>query len=226
MVRAASRGSIVSLVVLLPFIFWFAWRSKTHLRTIAVAVAALIAVPFVVEWALEAGTDLSHYLGSLDGVANGESAIGRYTVMTDAWNQFLENPVWGSSLVERNSLIYPHNFVVESFMATGIFGGLAFCYVVLHSVWKALRLLQRDAINGWMALLYLQALIGGMLSGALYYAPAFWALLGIVIASEVSANTPVEDACEFDSQTALTDEGSLTLQRPQGATVTQSLPLP
>ena len=98
-------------------------------------------------------------------------------------------------------------------MATGILGGIAFCCVVIHSVWKALRLLRRDPVNGWMALLYLQALIGGMLSGALYYAPAFWALLGIVIASEVPADNRVIDSpSEPDAQSAPVDAGSLVLR--------------
>ena len=108
-VRAASRGSIVSLGVLLPLLLWFAWQKRTRLRTVVVGVAALAAVPFVVEWALAAGTDLSLYLGSLETVLSGESATSRYTLMADAWSQFLDNPIWGSSLVERNSLFYPHN---------------------------------------------------------------------------------------------------------------------
>lgn len=71
-------------------------------------------------------------------------------------------------------------------MATGLIGGLAFCLVVAFCVGRCFRCLRHDPRLSWVALLFLQTLLGGLFSGALYSAPAFWSLLGIVLAVKPS----------------------------------------
>jgi hypothetical protein len=206
---AASRGALVALSLLLPVVLWSGWRKGARLWVVLVAGTSVAAIlPFIINSALAAGTDLSLYLGSVEAVVNADSAISRYAVIADAWKQFLEHPILGSSLVERNSLFYPHNYVVESFMATGLLGGLSFCFVAVSAIHKSLRLLLRYPAMAWTAVLFLQTLIGGMFSGTLYFAPLFWGLLGVVLVARIPTDQswqmePVEIEMTTDVDSAL-----------------------
>ena len=98
---------------------------------------------------------------------------------SDAWGQFLENPIFGSAVVEMNSRTYPHNMVVESFMAIGLIGGLLFSTILLVSIGFSLKLILQRSQSSWLAMLFIQTAIGCQFSGSLSFDPFFWAMLGV-----------------------------------------------
>ena len=105
-------------------------------------------------------------------------ASDRLELLSDSWDQFLEAPVLGSGLEESNRRDYPHNVVVESFMATGLVGGVAFLLIIISAAWVAVRAIFTGAPHGWLALICLQYLIGAQVSGSLWGNTVMWSLIG------------------------------------------------
>jgi O-antigen ligase len=88
-------------------------------------------------------------------------------------------------MVERNALFYPHNVIVEAFMATGTFGGTAFLLLVLIALYRAIRMIRLDPIMAWVPICFLQQLIGAMFSGGLYSNVPLWGMMGIMLGSDL-----------------------------------------
>lgn len=84
---------------------------------------------------------------------------------------------------------YPHNVAIESFMATGIFGGTAFCLILVWSTIAAVRLSRRPAAL-WVSLLFLQQLIAALVSGALYLSLGMWMFAVAVVALDAAGRMP------------------------------------
>lgn len=103
--------------------------------------------------------------------------------MGDAINQFFDHPVTGSALVELNSGQYPHNWIIEAFMTTGILGGFIFLIILSTGLVFACRLVRGPAAVRWLGLLYVQYLMGGMFSGGFYFDYTFWCITATVFAS-------------------------------------------
>jgi len=93
----------------------------------------------------------------------------------------MEHPALGNALEETRSRFYPHNVVIESFMATGIVGGIAFCAFLLGALGGATSV-ARMAENRWVALLFVQQLISALLAGALYLSGTMWCLAAALVA--------------------------------------------
>ena len=112
-------------------------------------------------------------------------ASNRFQLAGDAWNQFADAPAFGSGLEELNSGDYPHNVIVESFMATGIIGGLAFTLVFVMAVLTSWRLLNSTSSQNWLAPLCIQYLVGAQFSGSLWGNTVMWALIGATFGAYV-----------------------------------------
>jgi O-antigen ligase len=108
-------------------------------------------------------------------------------MIRDAWREYLDHPWFGSSIVERNALIYPHNAIVEAFMATGTFGGSAFALLVLAAIYRAVRLIRRDPGTAWIPICFFQQLIGAMFSGGLYGNVPLWGMMAIMLGADLPA---------------------------------------
>jgi O-antigen ligase len=97
-----------------------------------------------------------------------------------AWEEFLDHPAFGSGLDESRTGEYPHNVVIESFMATGVLGGAAFSIILLCSSVAAAKLMTTNATR-WISLLYVQYLVSALVSGALYLSGTMWCFIAAVI---------------------------------------------
>jgi hypothetical protein len=180
---AASRGPLVALAAVVGIMALSARSARQRLRAlIAIILIGGIGYPtaVLVEERLGFGiiTRTITAGGDLD-----ESGGHRFILVRDAWRQFMNEPVIGSSLEERNSGSYPHNPVVESFMATGVFGGLAFLALVAGSLRSGVWLLRNAPHHGWVALLHVQALVGASFSGSLWASDFMWCFTAAVLAT-------------------------------------------
>lgn len=111
-----------------------------------------------------------------------EAGSGRLEIYKDAIAQFVSSPLLGSSIEENVTRSYPHNIVIEAFMATGVFGGLVFCIILILGGRIALRLLSTADPRSWIAIVFINFAVMGMVSGSII-APGFWyswfALMGL-----------------------------------------------
>ena len=98
---------------------------------------------------------------------------GRIVLYRDALAQFWEKPLFGSGLEERNSMFYPHNHLIEAFMATGLFGGFSFLVLVLAAFKNSIFILNNKYEYGWVSCVYLLYFIKGLFSHSILE-PGLW----------------------------------------------------
>jgi O-antigen ligase len=151
---------------------------------VAVTLAmALFAGAAAIRAEDELGIPLVSRVAALAEARDDQTVGMRVVFIQDAWSQFMEHPLLGSALEERNSMTYPHNVNVEAFMATGVFGGAAFLALTVAGLWASVRLLRRDPDFGWIALLYIQSLAGASTSGSLVGSSSFFAFLAAAVST-------------------------------------------
>jgi len=179
-VAAASKGPFVALLVV--FFLFFAAGFKGVNKTKSIVVLAM-GVLIIYQSAQYAGEVLGFSsISRFQITENNASTYARLIAMDGAWNQFLENPLFGDSLEEKITQFYPHNILLESFMATGIFGGSVFILLMFMSIYKSYILMKYDLYYGLLAMLYIQYLVGALLSGSLWGSGQMWVLMGAILA--------------------------------------------
>jgi O-antigen ligase len=114
------------------------------------------------------------------------SAFGRVVAYEGALNQFAENPLFGDSLEERRTRYYPHNIILEAFMATGLIGGLPFLALIFLAVARSWQLVRRRGPEIWIGLLTMQYIVAGMFSGAIFTSNTMWVLIALALSTEVA----------------------------------------
>lgn len=181
---SGSRGPFVTLllgVLLLAFCSGIARRVSVG-RRLAIAIASTGAIMVFVALSVSVGSGLLDRFEATSGrVEAGEER--RMIIWTDAVGQFVGSPLTGSGIVEQRTLSYPHNVLIEGYMATGAVGGTLLAAVLLWGLIASFLMLARDVPNSWLGILYIQQFIWAMLSGAIYLRPELWYLLGAVVAN-------------------------------------------
>jgi O-antigen ligase len=188
---ASSRGALVAAVLLLPIVVYLGLRRGSRLLAIGICVVLFFVVSAAAAYLTQNGTDVKRLLGSAEAYSVSNSSVyERQYLARDAWHEYLQHPILGSSIVERRSLAYPHNCVIEAFMATGTFGGAIFVLMLLMAIYRAIILTRIDVAMSWIPLCFFQQLIGAMFSGGLYGNAALWGMMAIVLGVDLPRMQP------------------------------------
>jgi O-antigen ligase len=188
---ASSRGALVAAVLLLPIVVYLGLRRGSRLLAIGICAVGFFVIPAAAAYLTRNGTDVGRLLGSAEAYSVSNSSVyERQYLARDAWHEYLEHPILGSSIVERRSLAYPHNCVVEAFMATGTFGGVIFVLMLLTAIYRAIILTRVDVAMSWISLCFFQQLIAAMFSGGLYANAALWGMMAIVLGANLPRKRP------------------------------------
>lgn len=179
LLASASRGPLVAFI-LVAFFYLSSLRSKKLLIVMPLFCVVALGTFFAIESLENQGqfTLLSRILAGASGAD--EAVSERVIAIRGGVKQFLEDPIFGSSLEERVTGLYPHNVFLEALMATGILGGALFLFFALFGVRASFSILRKRSDLGWVPLIYIQYLVGAQFSGAIYSSTIFWAFLGIV----------------------------------------------
>ncbi len=182
-VSSASKGPLLAL--LMVFFLFFISRAKKGFK-IQHVMLLIVSGIIMIQAARYAENQFGFSsVSRLQVSDDNRSTLGRLSVIKGAWNQFIDNPFFGSSLEERVTLFYPHNVLLESFMATGVLGGSVFFLLIVFSVTKAYRIIKYDRSSALLAMLYIQGLIGALLSGSLWGSGHMWVFMGSVFAVKI-----------------------------------------
>ena len=102
----------------------------------------------------------------------------RFTLWSNAFNQFKSSPVFGDRIVEKGSLYYPHNLFLEVLMSTGLIGFTPFFLSVVFAFKRGWSIL----VNGYPSIFFLFffSFIGMFFSGSIFLSPEFWVTILIV----------------------------------------------
>jgi hypothetical protein len=166
MLRAASRGPLVSFVVVLLFLLFSRMKNKAVGLIISIVVILLVWVNMstILDW-----------LGSISPMMEQRMAAsmyeddssGRDSLYKQAFDIFLQNPVLGKQFVLNNGF-YSHNSILDVMIGLGFFGALIWVYLL----WEDVKLTYQHVLNKTsimaMGLLSVQFILKGFLSGAMY----------------------------------------------------------
>ncbi len=183
---SGSRGALVAGLAVVPVAIYLGLRRGSTLLTVAACLALVPAFSATAAYLSGNGMELDRVMLSFTayGAAN-NSVYEREGMYRDALRQYQENPLTGSSIVERNSLSYPHNAILEAYMATGTFGGTALLLLVLIAAYRGLRLINSNPETAWIPLCFFQQLIAAMFSGGLYGNMYLWSMMAIVLGADI-----------------------------------------
>lgn len=187
---SASRGPLIALVGLVPVVVFFAAGGTRNLSRVSgwfilLCLASICVLPTLVNQVVMRGVDLYTYFGSLDAFTASESSLNRIELMRSAWNMFVAHPLFGYGLFEPITIAYPHNTILEAFMATGILGGAAYAVLIVVATTKAFRLMNHMPELAWLPIVFLQLLVNSMVSSSLYFDPTFFALMGAMLGATI-----------------------------------------
>ncbi len=104
----------------------------------------------------------------------------RNKIFSDAIDDFMQYPVTGKHFLLSHGFgegFYPHNLIIEAFMALGLIGGCFFLYLVFVALKFCIKFLKKNYSFSWVSLLFVQSLILGMASGSLWGSQVFWILM-------------------------------------------------
>lgn len=185
LMAAVSRGAVVAGILVIPVALYLGLRLGSRLLAIVTVVALGFVLSVTAAYLSRKGEQVVRLVASASAYSSAHPSIyGRQTMLRDAWHEYLTHPWLGSSIVERNTLSYPHNAIVEAFMATGTFGGAALTLLVIIAVYRARIIIRRDPEMAWLPLCFLQYLTGAMFSGGLWDNVILWGLMAVMLGVE------------------------------------------
>jgi O-antigen ligase len=189
---ASSRGALVAGIVVVPLIGYLGLRCGSRFITVAMCIVLAVVFSVSATYFSRNGLKLDRLLASAAAYDTTSDSVNiRHSMIRDAWLEYMDHPWLGSSIVERNALIYPHNALVEAFMATGTFGGSAFALLILAAIYRAMRFIRRDPAMAWIPVCFLQQLIGAMFSGGLYGNVPLWGMMAIMLGADLPRTQPL-----------------------------------
>ncbi|AZN98681.1 hypothetical protein EJ066_16755 [Mesorhizobium sp. M9A.F.Ca.ET.002.03.1.2] len=179
-VLAKSRGAyIAGAGAMLTYILLL----KGSKRVFAVFGAFVIALVILVSSGVELVDVVIARLQQID-LDTDQSTTMRSLLYAGAWNQFLENPLFGRYVVEMRFNFYPHNIYLESLMAVGALGSLplaAHIVLALRSTVGIIRSGKFPLAAVLSAVLFIREAIAGLASGSLWGNSLFWVTSALTI---------------------------------------------
>lgn len=177
LVASNSRGPLVSFVLCFAFLV-FAMRGRAKIGVILAGVGALVFfVPAAIFLEDSYGFTTYSRLFSQSRTDDVSSQI-RLESYKGAIEGFLSNPLFGSGLEDRMTGYYPHNIILESFMATGVLGGSMFLFAIVVLLVFAFRSSRQAPGTIWIALAYVQFVVGAQFSGSIANSSYLWVSVG------------------------------------------------
>ncbi len=184
---SGSRGPFVTVVICIAF--YILSQMKNVRWVIILGALVMLIIPFLSDIIIALNEMMkSEGINAFDRVVESifdDSGLtnhtsGRDVLYKEAWDLFIENPLFGRAYLIPGK-IYAHNIIVEQFMATGIFGGLAFLIINIWAIVNGFKLMRKDARFAIIPLLYLQYFIYGCLSVTILALFPYWLFLLLTI---------------------------------------------
>lgn len=170
LILAGSRGPLLALVVALMAYSVIQGRWG---QIAALGLGLMFMIPSLV--AARGLTILTRF----ESLYGDVSALGRLEFQANAIDQGWAHPLFGSAYVELTSGNYPHNLIVESFMALGMAGAVLFIFLCARSAMQAAKRLRAGEVL--LPLLLFQYLTGAQFSGSLWGTSALWVAMALLV---------------------------------------------
>lgn len=174
---SGTRSALIACIVASTIVLFKSTSKRNKIYQILLIAGAIFVFGVLLYVLMEKiGTGMvSRYSTLLKELTDGDmnAGAGRSQIYLDGINQFIKNPLLGSGLEEKNFGSYPHNHILEAFMATGIIGGISFVILCCYAVNKSLLILEENRKFGWLACIFLIFFIRGIFSAPIINS-TFW----------------------------------------------------
>ncbi|MBS1777315.1 MAG: O-antigen ligase family protein [Bacteroidetes bacterium] len=174
---SGSKGPMLGFVIfLLLFIFQSLKDSPIKalmMFGVAICLIAFIIIKFDLSFMFEVLTK------RFSNFSSDQSTVARNRALSGAWSQFLDSPFIGSFIEEKMTRQYPHNMILEAFMALGIIGGLLFLVLYLRFAVRAFLFAWRTQFSIIPVLAMLHFVVS-LSSGSLGFDYEFWASFALI----------------------------------------------
>ena len=166
MLRAASRGPLVTFVVVL-LLFLFS-RMKNKVLGLIIALTVVLVIWYNMSTILSWLGNISPMMEKRMAAAMyEEDSSGRDLLYKQAIDMFLQNPVFGKQFILYRG-IYSHNSILDVMIGLGFFGTLVWIYLIYQDLkWTYRHVLNRTSLMV-VGLLSVQFIFKGFFSGAIY----------------------------------------------------------
>lgn len=172
----SGRGAVFAVLITASMAMAARLRRVRDLpRVVAsLTVVAVIGYGFYEYGERTIGSDLIRRLEVVADGANVTSPAGRLALQSEAFEAFAQAPLIGYGLGLPSNGAYPHNYFIESLLATGLLGGSLFAVYALATLVASWRLLRSGHESAWVAMLAIHYFIAVQVSSGLATDSAFW----------------------------------------------------
>src|SRR5690554_189955 len=174
----ASRGSIIALFLPLVIYMYYSTTIKTFFYSIIIFVVVLFGIAYLDDY-LGSGL-LDRFLGTSEAISTGGSSASRLDIWRISFNQFLDNPLFGDSIVVKADNPYPHNIILEVLQSVGLIGFIPFIILLVKAFKICLNIFKNHIEYAWVAVVFIQAFSQQMFSLAIYTGAWFWASMALL----------------------------------------------
>lgn len=172
MLRAGSRGPILSMLVV--FSIWILALSKKKVLNVSLLIIVSLLVYFFIDYIFQFIKIISPILEARLNRGQEDQIKGRDILFIYALESFIQSPLWGKNFAiywGDGTMIYSHNFILDSFMQLGIIGGSMIIYIIVKTLIKIYKLINIRSPYFWLCLLLMQEITIIMVSSSFYYSP-------------------------------------------------------
>ena len=201
MIFSGSRGPFVAFVVVLV-VYLILQINTLKRRYFVILILAVISLflksilKFINDFlqSIEI-TSFSRIYNSY--ISEDDVSSGRSWIFQGAWDDFLNNPVFGKAFL-LDDASYVHNIFIEQFRALGFSGGIIFVIINLSMIIRGWKLIELNSRYSLFYLLFLQYLLFGCFSSCIITLPQYWIFLFVILnlykqyAKSVSHNTHLQ----------------------------------
>jgi hypothetical protein len=184
MLLADSRSAFVGAPLVIVAALYGAVRARNLAVIVVSIVIAALSASWLIGYAAYVNLDLAKELTVWEYLG-GESTYNREAMGGRAIKEFEAHPLLGDQIVEETFGEYPHNILIEAFMATGFFGGFLYFLLWARGAYVAWRFVG-DKEYGWLAVVFLDQMALYLASGALFISSDVWALFAIVVGLDMT----------------------------------------
>lgn len=172
LISSGSRGPIVSLAAPMFLIVLTIYSKGSRFSKLAITAIGLVLL-FIIS---SAGDEILLLKRASSSLFADDT---RSELIANGVNVIISNPILGAGI--QPLYLYPHNVILESYMAFGVLTGVTFTYMVFYGLYTSFKLRGKSPNAYWLSLLYVQYFTAAMFSGSLYIVSALWVLLVVVI---------------------------------------------
>ncbi len=177
LLMAASRGPILSLLLVLIFILpsYLKFNAKNILMMTPIILILMIGSLQITE---SSSATLGDRL-TVDMGGSHSDGEARVFLWSFGFKMFLDDPIIGSHATTIFG--YPHNIFIEVLIATGIFGAVLFIGIVIYMMKRTIYLKKIRSPLVWVGLIFMQYFIGSIFSGTIYSNTYLWYSIGLLL---------------------------------------------